>query len=69
MQKLLSILSMVLTANILLIACSSSNTTAPAKAVEEYLTTLVEKDSDRLPTLYCGDSEDDALIPGGHRAP
>ena len=61
MRKLLSILSIVLIANILLTACSSS-TDAPAKAVENYLNALVAKDSDRLPTLVCGDWEEDALI-------
>ena len=61
MRKLLLILSIVLTTNILLTACAS-NTDAPAKAVENYLTALVEKDSDRLPTLVCGEWEEDALI-------
>jgi len=49
-------------ANILLAACSSSTSDAPAKAVENYLNALVAKDADRLPTLVCGDWEDDALI-------
>ena len=63
MRKILLILSMVLTANILMTACSSSsNTAAPAKAVEDYLNALVTKDAERLPTLVCGDWEDDALI-------
>ena len=61
MRKLLLFLSIVLTVNILLTACSS-NTDAPAKAVENYLTALVAKDADRLPTLVCGDWEADALI-------
>lgn len=44
-------------------ACgSSANTDAPAKAVEDYLNALVAKDADRLPTLVCGDWEEDALI-------
>lgn len=44
-------------------ACgSSTNTDAPAKAVEDYLNALVAKDADRLPTLVCGDWEEDALI-------
>jgi len=30
--------------------------------VEAYLATLVAKDSDRLPTLVCGDWEEDALM-------
>jgi len=45
-----------------LASCSPSNTDAPAKSVEDYLNALVAKDADRLPTLVCGDWEDDALI-------
>lgn len=46
-----------------LAACGASNTSgAPAKAVEDYLTALVEKDADRLSTLVCGEWEEDALI-------
>ena len=45
-----------------LTACASANNSAPAKAVEDYLNTLVAKDADRLPTLVCGDWEEDALI-------
>jgi hypothetical protein len=46
-----------------LTACgTSSNNSAPAKAVEDYLTALVEKDADRLSTLVCGEWEDEALI-------
>jgi hypothetical protein len=55
------ILSMSLLAAIVLAACSS-NSDAPAQAVEGYLNTLVAKDADRLPSLVCGDWEDDALI-------
>ena len=51
----------ILLANILLTACAS-NTDAPVKAVEDYLNTLVAKDDQRLPTLVCGDWEEDALI-------
>lgn len=46
----------------LLIACSSSGGDAPVKAVEAYLNALVAKDADLLPTLVCGDWEEDALI-------
>jgi hypothetical protein len=56
------LLFIVLLANIALTACSASNTDAPAKAVEDYLNALVAKDADRLPTLVCGDWEEDALI-------
>lgn len=45
-----------------LTACASSNNGAPVKAVEDYLTALVEKDADRLSTLVCGEWEEDALI-------
>jgi len=61
LRKLLLILSITLVANALLTACSS-NADAPAKAVESYLTALVEKDSARLPALVCGAWEPDALI-------
>ena len=61
MRKILLILFIVLTANLLLIACTS-NTDAPAKAVENYLNALVEKDADRLSTLVCSAWEEDALI-------
>ena len=61
MRKTVLIL-FILLANILLTACGASNTDAPAKAVETYLNTLVAKDADRLPTLVCGDWEDDALL-------
>jgi hypothetical protein len=62
MRKIFLIVLITLTANILLAACSSSNKDAPAQAVETYLNTLVAKDADRLPTLVCGDWEDEALI-------
>jgi hypothetical protein len=46
----------------LLAACASGTNSAPAKAVEDYLTALVEKDADRLATLSCAAWEEDALI-------
>jgi hypothetical protein len=50
-------------ATLSLAACGAANTNdAPAKAVEDYLTALVEKDADRLSTLVCGEWEDEALI-------
>lgn len=61
MRKILLTLFLVLSANLLLVACASS-TDAPAKAVEDYLNALVEKDADRLSTLVCGAWEEDALI-------
>ena len=60
-QKLFLLLSNVLIVNILLMACSSSNTDAPAKAVEDYWNVIVAKDAERLPTLVCGNWEEDAL--------
>jgi len=62
MRKILLTLIIVMLASVLLAACSSSDSQAPAKAVEDYLNTLVAKDADRLPTLVCGDWEEDALI-------
>ena len=61
MRKILLVTFIVLTANLLLIACAAK-TDAPAKAVENYLNALVEKDADRLSTLVCGEWEEDALI-------
>jgi hypothetical protein len=54
--------SFITSATLLLAACASGNTDAPAKAVEDYLTALVEKDADRLATLSCAAWEEDALI-------
>ncbi|RIK29011.1 MAG: hypothetical protein DCC56_14205 [Anaerolineae bacterium] len=59
MRKFLSVLFI---ANILLTACASSNSDAPAKAVEDYLNALVAKDANKLPTLVCAEWEEDALI-------
>jgi hypothetical protein len=61
MRKILVVLLITILAT-LLAACSSSNNDAPAKAVEDYLNTLVAMDADRLPTLVCGDWEEQALI-------
>jgi hypothetical protein len=58
----MSVLLFSILAGMILVACSSSSSDAPAQAVEEYLNTLVAKDADRLPTLVCGDWEDEALI-------
>jgi hypothetical protein len=62
MRKILFILLVAVMANHILTACSPSNDDAAAKAVESYLNALVAKDADRLPTLVCGDWEEDALI-------
>lgn len=63
MRKLFLFTLLTTLALTVLSACgSSTNTDAPAKAVEDYLNALVAKDADRLPTLVCGDWEEDALI-------
>ena len=59
-RKLFLILFTLLIANSLFTACAP-NTEAPAKVVEDYWNVIVAKDADRLPTLVCGDWEDDAL--------
>lgn len=51
----------VILAGIVLAACASS-TDAPAQAVQNYLNALVNKEADKLPTLVCGEWEEDALI-------
>lgn len=61
MRKPLLILSFVILATIGLAACSPSSSDSPAQAVEEYWNVIVAKDAERLPTLVCGDWEDDAL--------
>jgi hypothetical protein len=60
LRKLIFILLITLIA-IPLAACAS-NSDAPAKAVENYLNALVNKEADKLPTLVCGEWEEDALI-------
>lgn len=60
MRKPFLILALSLTA--LILAACASNTDAPAQAVQNYLEALVNKESDRLPTLVCGEWEEDALI-------
>ena len=62
MHKTIFILLISMLVSILLAACSASTGDAPAQAVESYLNTLVAMDADRLPTLVCGDWEEDALI-------
>lgn len=62
MRKFLLIILIVMTGSMLLAGCEGAGSDAPAKAVEDYLNTLVAKDADRLPTLVCGDWEEDALI-------
>lgn len=60
MRKLV-LLAFVAT-SFILASCGSSNPDAPAQAVQSYLDALVAKDAERLPTLVCGEWEEDALI-------
>jgi len=62
LHKYILILLLAIIVALPLAACGTSNTDAPAKAVENYLNALVEKDADRLSTLVCGAWEEDALI-------
>ncbi len=62
MRKILVTLFIAILAGILAACSPSSNSDAPAKAVENYLNTLVAMDANTLPTLVCGDWEEDALI-------
>jgi hypothetical protein len=55
------LLLLTLAAGILLAACASK-TDAPARAVENYLNALVNKEAEKLPALVCGDWEEDALL-------
>ena len=57
----LSFLFLIILATIIITACSS-NTDAPAQSVENYLNALVNKEADRLPSIVCGEWEEDALI-------
>jgi hypothetical protein len=54
------VLAVLILTSILIAACSS-NSDGPAKAVEDYWNTIAAKDDERLPTLVCGDWEDDAM--------
>jgi len=53
-------LTLILPLLILLTACASSD--APVQAVQNYLNALVDKEANKLPTLVCGEWEEDALI-------
>ena len=61
MRKILMFLLAAIMATFIT-ACSSSNSDASAQAVESYLNALVAKDADLLPSLVCGDWEEDAFI-------
>jgi hypothetical protein len=61
-MRTFSLILLVVFTGLALAACASNNENAPAQAVEDYLTALVEKDENRLTTLSCGDWEDEALL-------
>jgi hypothetical protein len=61
-RTLFLVLLTVITAALLLTACGSQDSDAPARAVEDYLTALVAKDVNRLTTLSCGEWEEEALL-------
>jgi hypothetical protein len=60
LRKIFLIFALTLTA-IISVACASE-ADAPAQAVQNYLDALVNKEADRLPTLVCGEWEEEALI-------
>ena len=60
MRKLIILLSILMITNIL--SACAPDTDAPVKAVKNYLNALVNKEADKLPTLVCGEWEEDALI-------
>ena len=60
MRKLIFFLFVILITTILT-ACTS-NSDASAQAVENYLNTLVNKEANRLPSIVCGEWEEEALI-------
>jgi hypothetical protein len=62
MRKLSLIVFILILSPLFLAACSSSKTDAAGKAVEDYLNVLVTKDENRLPSLVCGDWEQDAMM-------
>lgn len=60
MRKL--ILIPALTLAIAILTACAPNTDAPVQAVENYLNALVNKEAEKLPTLVCGEWEEDAII-------
>ena len=61
MRKLIQVLLLISVFALLLSACGTSSNPA-AKAVENYLTALVEKNSDHLSALSCASWESNALL-------
>ncbi len=62
MRKFAPVLILLGVFALLLSACGSKAADPAAKAVENYLQALVEKDSNRLSTLSCADWESNALL-------
>jgi hypothetical protein len=54
------VLAFLILMSVFITSCSS-NSDGPAKAVEDYWSVIAAKDAERLPTLVCGDWEDDAI--------
>ena len=61
MKKLIPLVPMLLLFTLFFAACGKAQNPA-AKAVEDYLTALVNKDSARLSTLSCADWESSAML-------
>ena len=62
MRKFPSVVILLSIFLLLLSACGGKAGDPAAKAVEDYLTALVEKDSSRLSALSCSDWESNALL-------
>ena len=61
-MRTFSLILLIVFTTLTIAACAASNENAPVQAVENYLNALVEKDSDRLTTLSCGEWEEEALL-------
>ena len=62
MRKIFLVVLVTILSTLLLTACASRSSNAPAKAVEDYLKALVAKDENRLSTLSCSNWENEALV-------
>ena len=61
-MRTFSLILLILLSTLTMAACAASDENAPVQAIENYLNALVEKDSDRLTTLSCGEWEEEALL-------